>query len=225
MGRSGIALILIVSVLLVSCATGANVSPSEARFALLEAGQMACDAASSSMGGILAQTPFIPPQTLEVLRSPGNIPGLDYLIGQWNEAASAMCLSLIPQFSAYLKDEILALEPESWTALVSREHSMTDLLKHEREEEALSWLETRLGEVLDRSGFERIILQYNDYIASQSLFAGGGGSTLEADPVPYIAGVITELFFAQMSVSEVRLRTTPDLSLDSTFVKVFGLGV
>ncbi len=209
---------------LCSCRSAEVFSAEQLAGALSQAGGMAVDDAMDEIKkGGMEDVPFIPQAVQQKLYEHPEIPGMSYLTGKWNQSSRQTASELLSSYGDYLKDMIYGLDYADPCSMMEDGRSVSRLLRASYYSVILARVEEDLRNSLDLGAYERIINQHNDYTMAISLLGKGEGETMESDPVPEIARALVELLFSKLGSAELHVRTTPDLNVDSGFMKVFGL--
>lgn len=209
---------------LCGCRSAEAFSAEQLAGALRQAGGMAVDDAMDEVKkGGMDDIPFIPQVVQKKLDEHPEIPGMSYLTGKWNQSARQTAIELLSSCGDYLKDMIYGLDYGDSYSMMEDDRSVSRLLRASYYDVILARVEDDLRDSLDLGAYERIMNQHNDYTMAVSLLGEGEGEMMESDPVPEIARALVELLFSKLGAAERHVRTTPDLNVDSGFMKVFGL--
>lgn len=219
------AFLLLGAVVLLSCCKTSEAAPDDdVTAALYQAGSMAVDEAFSQLLiKDLSSFDFLPGEAAYIEGQADRIPGMKYLIREWNTSAAEYCkagISYYPEFFKTLVSQLQFVSPQN---MLLSNTSITDQLKREKAPEIEGEIYSRLLSDMDTSGFSSIIGLYNDYLITESVFTKGTYHLVEMEVLPYLASLMTDIVFSELAVAEEKVRTTPDLDLDSNFVRVFKL--
>jgi hypothetical protein len=225
MKRRYIAAALIAIILLLSgCRTVSDFSEEERDAALHEAGSLAVDSAFSTILASPASFDVIPQSAAPMVEASSYVPGLGYLIVKWQSLAQAMYQTSISYYPDYFKSLISALQFPATYAMLDSDTSVMDQLSQEKHDEIEQQILSRMEVDLDISAFDAALDLYNDYLLARSNIDQTPYVMLEIDPRPELSEALADFLLSEMRKAEAKVRTTPDLSLNSNFVKVFALG-
>ena len=228
MKRRFTAAVLIAIILLLSgCRTVESLSDDELRQALRQAGELAVDNASGEILDELDTLNYLPHSIDSAIGAMVDVPGLGYLFEMWEDYAAGTFASEIGLLPDFIKYQISTLTFEYPRKMLESDTSVIDLLYSTRLVEIEAAILEVMNQKLDISSFNKALELYNDFLLTSHQLPDHekAGTPLSIDPRAELVKAFTEFIFRKMQISEKRIRTTPDLSLDRLFVTAFSLDV
>lgn len=205
------------------CGTADRPGADEIRLALRQAGSYALDRAFEAIPARLGGLSCLPPAFAPAEEAEDQIPGLGYLVGKWKAAARKGCGKEVLFLLDVFRKALGSLEFEDPAGMLLSDTSLTDKLRADKRLEIAGLVQRRLEENIDISTFDAALAQYNDWLMATGFLEDRNDEPLSLDPRPALAAELVDLVLFELGAAERKVRTTPDLALDKTFIKVFGL--